>query len=328
VTLKYVRETLGAPEAVMSGIQRSLIEVASRNPKIVAVLSDLGHPASEWFRQNAPNRMIELGVAEANAATVCGGLASEGYIPVWHTFAFCIGRAYNQIRQCICVDRFNVKMLFHGAGYFPLLGISHNSIEDMAAMRALPNLVIVTPADVVEAEKSIRAITDYVGPVYYRIEDRSPSPARIFENSYEFELGKAAMVREGSDATIVSCGFLVTRSLQAANILRGESIEAQVIDMSTVKPIDENMVIKAAKVTGALITVENHSIVGGLGEAVSAVLGENYPVPMSRVGFRDEFSQSGIITKDGADQLGVFYNLMPEDIAATVKKTIARKKQT
>jgi transketolase len=326
VTLRYIREKLGAPEPIMPGIQRGVVEAASKNPRIVAVMSDLGHPGYDWFFQHAPNRIIELGVAEANAATFCGGLASEGYIPVWHTFAFCIGRAYNQIRQCICVDRFNVKMLFHGAGYFPLLGISHNCIEDVAAMRALPNMVIVSPADVVEAEKAVRSVTDYVGPVYYRIEDRGPSPARIFKDDYEFELGKAVTVRDGHDASIISYGFMVTRSIHAASMLKEEGIDVKVVNMSTIKPLDEEAVLTMAEETGAIVTVENHSIIGGLGEAVAAVLVENNPIPMKRVGFNDEFSQSGIITSEGVDQLGVYYNLMPEDIVLAVKKVIAMKR--
>jgi transketolase len=322
---KNVREELGTSEAILPGVQRGLIETATRNQKILAVLSDLGHPAIEWFHQNAPNRMVELGIAEGNAGTVCGALASEGYIPTWYTLAFCLGRAYNQIRQCICVDRFNVKMFFASAGYFGAGGISHNYVEDIAAMRALPNMVIVDPADVVEAEKAIRPIMDYVGPVYYRLE-ASPLPARIFEDDYEFELGRATTIRDGNDATIISCGFMVTRSVQAADILRTQGLNVRVVNMSTLKPLDENAVIQAARETGAIVTVENHSIVGGLGEAVATILAENYWASLSRVGLDDEFSQSGIITKEGFDQLGVHYHLMPEDIAETVRKVVARKK--
>ena len=320
-----VRKELGAPEAVLAGVQRGIIDAASRNPKILAVMSDLGHPAIEWFRQNAPNRMVELGIAEGNASTACGGLASEGYIPTWYTLAFCLGRAYNQIRQCICVDRFNVKLFLASAGYFGTGGISHNYVEDIAAMRALPNMVIVNPADIVEAEKAVSVVMDYFGPVYYRLE-ASPPPAMVFEDGYEFELGKATTVRDGRDATIVASGFMVTRSIQAADLLRKENISTQVINMSTLKPIDEDIIVRAAKETGAIVTAENHSIVGGLGEAVATVLAENYWAPLSRVGLDDEFSQSGVITNEGVDQLGVHYRLMPEDIAAAVRKNITKKK--
>ncbi len=319
-----VRKELGAPEAILPGVQRGIISAASRNSKILAVMSDLGHPAIEWFRQNAPSRMVELGIAEGNAATVCGGLASEGYVPTWYTLAFCLGRAYNQIRQCICVDRFNVKLFLASAGYFGAGGISHNYVEDIAAMRALPNMVIVNPADIVEAEKAVGVVMDYFGPVYYRLE-ASPPPARVFEDGFEFELGKATIVRDGRDATIVASGFMVTRSIQAADLLRKEDISTQVINMSTIKPIDEDVIIKAAKETGAIVTTENHSIVGGLGEAVAAVLAENHWAPLGRVGLDDEFSQSGVMTSEGVDQLGVHYRLMPEDIAVAVKKSIARK---
>ncbi|MEM2094485.1 MAG: transketolase C-terminal domain-containing protein [Candidatus Bathyarchaeia archaeon] len=320
-----VRKELGPPEAILPGVQRGIIKAASRNHKILAVMSDLGHPAVEWFRQNAPNRMIELGIAEANAATTCGGLASEGYIPTWYTLAFCLGRAYNQIRQCICVDRFNVKLFFASAGYFGVGGISHNYVEDIAAMRVLPNMVIVNPADIVEAEKAVEVIMDYFGPVYYRIE-ASPPPARIFEDGYEFELGKATTVRDGDDATLISTGFMVTRSIQAADLLQKEGIQTRVINMSTIKPIDEDIVVKAVKETGAIVTAENHSIVGGLGEAVATVIAENHWAPLGRVGLDDEFSQSGVITSEGIDQLGVHYRLMPEDIAASVRKIISKKR--
>lgn len=325
MTLKFVKEKPGAPEMTASGTEKALIAAASKNKKIVIVMSDLGSPALQWFRDNAPNRIIELGIAEGNAAVVSGGLASEGYEPFWSTFGFCLGRAYNQIRQCICVDRFNVKMLLR-CGAIGTGGISHNYIEDIAAMRVIPNLVIVQPADVVEAEKMLLAIADYVGPVFYRME-MGPTPWRVFEDNYEFEIGKAIKVREGNDAAIIATGCMVTESLKAADLLQKEKINAQVINMSTIKPIDEEAIITAAKETGAIVTAENHSIIGGLGEAVSMVLSENLPTPMSRIGVRDEFSQSGITLPDGKDQLMIFLNLSAEDIAAAVKDTIKKKKK-
>jgi transketolase len=186
-------------------------------------------------------------------------------------------------------------------------------------------MVIVNPADIVEAEKAISVIMDYFGPVYYRLE-ASPPPARIFENAYEFELGRASVVRDGSDVTIVSTGFMVTRSIQAADLLRKEKINSQVINMSTIKPIDEDIIVKATKETGAVVTAENHSVIGGLGEAVATVIAENHWAPLSRVGLDDEFSQSGVITNEGIDQLGTHYHLMPEDIAVAVKKSVAKKR--
>lgn len=194
-------------------------------------------------------------------------------------------------------------------------------------MRVIPNVVIVNPSDVVEAEKALTAIAEYVGPVYYRLEMVSTNPWRIFEDNYEFNIGKAIKVREGDDATIIATGYMVTESLMAADLLKKEKIHVQVINMSTIKPIDEEAIVTAAKETGALITAEYHSIIGGLGEAVAMVLAENLPTPMSRIGIRDEFSQSGIVTPDGKDELKIYLNLAAEDIATAVKETIKKKKR-
>jgi transketolase len=323
MTPKFVKEKLGEPQSIAAGTEKGLITAASKNQKILIVLNDLGSPGLNWFLENAPKRVIELGIAEANGAVVAAGLASEGYMPFWHTFGFCIGRAYNQIRQSICIDRFNVKMLFMG-GLWGQDGISHLCFEDIAAMRALPNMVIVVPADAVEAEKALLAITDYVGPVYYRIEGLVPPfTPLVFEDGYEFELGKAATVREGSDASIIACGTIVAEALMAAELLKKDGIDARVIDMSTIKPLDEETVIKAAKETGCVITAENHSIIGGLGEAVGTVLAENNLGPLARIGVRDEFGQSAI---DTPDCLKTYLNLSYKDIAAKVAETLKKKR--
>jgi transketolase len=330
--LKYVRDEYGSPDMSdafgTAGVERGIIEVAKRNDKTAIVLVDLGFPGSKWWIENAPNRVFELGIAEANAAVVAGGLAAEGYEPYVYGFAFAtVERAYNQIRQCICVDHFNVKILSR-AGYLGTGGISHNIIEDIAIMRALPNMVVVNPADGVESEKAIVAISDYIGPVYFRMEPGffSPPPLMIFKEDYVFDIGKAITVKEGSDLAIIASGYMVTESIYAADLLKKDGIDVKIVNMSTIKPIDKGAIIDAAKETGAIVTAENHSVIGGLGEAVATVLVENIPTPMARIGVRDEFSQSGIITPEGKDELKIHLNLRAEDIAASVKEVLKRKK--
>jgi len=208
------------------------------------------------------------------------------------------------------------------------LGISHNYVEGIAATRVMPNLVIVNPADAIEAEKSVMAMVDYIGPVFLRLEASfaSPPPLKIFTEDYPFDIGKAYTIKDGEGATIIATGYMVTEAIKASEILGREKIDVRIINMSTIKPLDEYAVIKAAEETGALVTAENHSIIGGLGEAVAAVLAENIPTPMVRVGIGDEFSQSGIITEE-VDELKVHFKLGAEDIASVVKECIAKKKR-
>jgi transketolase len=328
--MEHVLRKLGIPTSSDPGRQRAIANALMKNARIVLVLSDssgyIGDPAVDWCLKNAPERVIELGIAEGNAATFAAGLASEDYVPIWGSPSFAgIGRAYNQIRQCVCVDRFNVKFVFGRCGYGGSMGVSHNYIEDFAAMRVLPNMVIVNPADIVEAEKMMDVILEYIGPVYYRVETGTV-PFRIYEDTYRFNIGKATTLREGKDAAIVATGCMVTESLLTSELLSAEGIDVQIINMSTIKPIDEATVLAAAKKTGAIVTAENHMITGGLGDAVSTVLAENEPTPMERIGLRDQFSQSGIVTPEGVDELKVYLKLTATDIAVAVKKVMARKR--
>lgn len=314
---------IGEPLPIMAGVTRGLETAAAKNDRIVAVLEDLGHPALAWFKQNAPQRIVECGIAEANGAVVAGGLAAEGYIPYVTGMVFAaILRAYNQIRQSILVDRFNVKFISRD-GAWGETGVSHNTIEGIAATRVMPNLVIVCPADIVEAEQAMVAISDYIGPVFYR-QDNGPSPLQIFTPEYRFELGRAYFIREGRDATIIATGFMVSESIQALEILEKDGLDVGLLDMSTLKPLDEAAIIRAAETTGAIVTAENHSIIGGLGEGVAAVLAENYPVPLVRVGVEDEFSQSGKLTAE-RDELKEHFALSAEDIAVSVRECIEKK---
>ncbi len=319
---------IGEPVATAAGIAKGVAQAAEKHDNMLALLEDLGFPGIAWFLKNAPDRIVECGIAEANAASVAAALAAEGFMPFIYGFAFAtIGRAYNQIRQSILPDRFNVKIMAR-EGAWSGLGISHNYVEGIAATRVMPNLVIVNPADIIEAEKSVMAIADYIGPVFLNLEAGfgSPPPLKIFTEDYPFELGKAYTIKSGEGATIIATGYMVTEAIKASEILDKEGIDIRIINMSTIKPLDEDAVIKAAEKTGAIVTAENHSIIGGLGEAVAAVLAESIPTPMVRIGVGDEFSQSGVITEE-VDELKLHFKLGAEDIALAVKECIAKKNQ-
>jgi transketolase len=318
---KYVQ--IGEPTPTATATNDAMIKIAQKYDKVVAVLEDMGFPGIAWFKENAPERIVECGVAEANGAVVAGGLAAEGFIPFINSFVFAaIGRAYNQIRQSILVDRFNVKIIGR-EGAWGETGISHNSVEGISYTRVMPNLVILNAADVVETEKAFLAMADYIGPVFFRME-MSPSPLKIFTDDYPFEIGKAYAVKDGKDATIIATGYMVTEAIRAVELLEKDGLDVGVVNMSTLKPLDEEAVIKAAEETGAIVTAENNSIIGGLGEAVAAVLAENLPTPLVRVGIEDEFSQSGKIT-DEVDELKVHFALGAEDLAVSVKECIAKR---
>jgi transketolase len=314
---------IGDRAMAAEGINNGMIKAAEKNDRIIAVLEDMGFPGVGWFTENAPERVIECGIAEANGAVVAAGLAAEGFVPLIHSFAFAaVSRACNQIRQSILQDRFNVKILGReGAWGEP--GISHNHVEIIGITRVMPNLVIVDPADIVEAEKAMVAIADYIGPVFVKIE-ASPPPLRIFTEDYPFDLGRAYTVKDGRDATIIATGYMLTEAILAAELLEKDGIDVRIINMSTLKPLDNEAVIRAAEETGAIVTAENASIIGGLGEAVATVLAENMPAPLIRVGIEDEFSQSGRITPE-KDELKEHFGLGAEDLALSVRECIAKR---
>lgn len=321
---KYVEPGEAGPAGMMA-TNDAMIEVAKKYDRVVAILTDMGFPAIGWFKENAPERIIECGIAEANAAVVAAGLAAEGFIPFLNSFVFAaIGRAYNSIRQSILVDRFNVKILGR-EGAWGETGISHNHVEGLGMTRVMPNLVIINAADAVETKKAFLAMADYIGPVFFRLE-MSPASMKIYSEDYPFELGKAYQIKDGKDATIIATGYMVTEAIRAIDLLEKEGLDVGIIDISTLKPLDEEAVIKAAEETGAIVTAENGSIIGGLGEAVATVLSENLPTPLIRVGIEDEFSQSGKITKE-IDELKVHFALGAEDLVVSVKECIAKREQ-
>ena len=311
---------IGEPTMPEDAVARGMVKAAEKDERIVLVLEDMSFPGIGWFTRNAPERIIECGIAEANATVVAAGLAAEGFIPFMNSHVF----AYNQIRQSILVDRFNVKILGR-EGAWGETGISHNYVEGIAATRVLPNLVIVSPADAAEAEKAIQVIADYVGPVFFRLEV-SPAPLKVFSEDYRFDLGKAYVVKDGKDAAIIATGYMLTEAIWAAELLEKDGIDVRILNMSTLKPLDEEAVVRAAEETGAIVTAENHSIIGGLGEGVAAVLSESAPTPMVRVGIEDEFSQSGRITQD-VDELKAHFHLGAEDLAHAVKECIAKRER-
>ncbi len=319
---KYVK--IGPPTAAAPGADIAMVKVAQKYPKAVAVLEDMSMPAIDWFVQNAPERIVECGVAEANGAVIAGALAAEGFMPFLHGLTFAVvERAYNQIRQSILIDHFNVKIMgIEGA--WGVYGASHNVVEGIGCTRVLPNLVVLDAADIVEAEKAFIAMADYIGPVFYRIDGQSPLPLRIFTDDYPFEIGKAYSIKDGKDATIIATGYMVTEAIRAVDILEKDGLDVGILNMSTLKPLDEEAIIKAAEETRAIVTAENGTIIGGLGEGVAAILGENVPVALARFGVRDEFSQSARLSPE-KDELKVHFSLSAEDLAASVKECIARK---
>lgn len=313
---------IGETAMVNEGVVKGLVKVLEKNDRIIAIQEDMGFPAIGWMKQNCPERIIECGIAEANAAVVAAGLAAEGFVPIIHSFVFAaIGRALNQIRQSVLVDRFNVKILGReGAWGEP--GISHNTVEGIGMTRHMPNLIILNPADAVEAEKATIAMCDYIGPVFLRIE-ASPPVTKLFTDDYPFNLGKAFVMKEGRDATIIATGFMVHEGIKTLELAGQEGLDVGLINMCTIKPIDEAAIIQAAKNSGAIVTAENGNIVGGMGEAVATTLAENYPVPMIRVGIEDEFSQSARGSE--AEVLKAHFGLRAEDLLVSVKECLARK---
>ncbi len=315
---------IGEAAMVNDGIAAGLNKVLEKNDRIVAIQEDMGFPAIGWMKQHCPERIVECGIAEGNAAVVAAGLAAEGWVPIIHSFVFAaIGRALNQIRQSILVDRFNVKILGReGAWGEP--GISHNTVEGIGMTRHMPNLVILNPCDAVEAEKAVIAMCDYIGPAFLRIE-AAPPIKKLFTDDYPFELGKAYVMKEGKDATIIATGYMVQESLRALELAEKEGLDVGLLDMCTVKPLDEAAIVKAAETSGAIVTAEVGNIVGGMGEGVAAVLGEQCPVPMIRFGIEDEFSQSARGSE--AEVLKAHFGLRAEDLLVSVKEVIARKKK-
>lgn len=301
---------------------KALAALGQKNEKIVVLDADLSKSTKTAdFKKVCPDRFINMGIAEGNMMTVAAGMSTCGKIPFVSTFAiFASGRAFEQIRNSICYPKLNVKICATHAGLtVGEDGASHQSVEDISLMRSIPNMTVICPSDSVETEAAINAVAEYNGPCYVRL-GRSAVSVINDREDYRFQIGKAVTLREGKDAAIIATGIMVEAALEAYNILAEEGIKVKVINVHTIKPIDEQAVINAARETGVVITAEEHSIIGGLGSAVCEVLSENHPVPVVRVGIKDTFGESG----KPAELLNA-YGLTAENIAKSVKKGLSLK---
>ncbi len=274
------------------------------------------------FKKKFPKRHIECGIAEGNMMCVAAGLAAAGIMPFASSFAmFAAGRAFEQIRNSIAYPHLNVKI---GATHAGITvgedGATHQCLEDLALMRTLPGMVVINPADAVEARAAVEAAILYQGPVYLRF-GRLAVPVIYDKDTYKFEMGKGVQMKKGTDVTIIATGIMVDMALTAAEQLANEGISARVINMHTIKPIDRALVLDAAKETGAIVTAEEHNIIGGLGSAVAEVVSEGCPVPVLRVGVEDVFGRSGTVPA-----LLEAYGLTPANIVAKAKAAVALKR--
>ena len=301
---------------------KALVELGQKNDKIIVFDADLAAAKKTgMFKTEFPERFIDCGIAEGNMIGVAAGMATTGYTVFASSFAmFAAGRAFEQVRNTIGYPHLNVKI---GATHAGISvgedGASHQCCEDIALMRTIPGMTIINPADDVEARLAVMAAAEMDGPVYMRF-GRLAVP-RIFDENYKFEIGKGVYLKEGKDVTIIATGLMVERALQAAENLKAEGIDAAVINMATIKPIDRDIIIDAAKKTGAIVTAEEHNIIGGLGGAVAEVVAETIPVPVLRVGVEDAFGKSG-----PALELLEIYGLNAENICAKAKAAIELKK--
>ena len=265
-----------------------------KNKDIVVLDADLGEATqSMQFKKVAPERYFDMGIAEGDMMGTAAGLAAAGKIPIASTFAiFAAGRAFEQVRNSICYPKLNVKIAATHAGLtVGEDGGSHQAIEDISLMRSLPNMVVIHPADAKEAEEAIKAAVEYVGPVYIRLGRAAVDD--IHGDDYKFQWGKGVVLRDGKDVAIIATGIMVAKALEAAEKLKAEGIEARVINIHTIKPLDAELVIKAARETGHVVTCEEHSVIGGLGSAVAEVLARECPTKQHFIGVQDVFGESG-----------------------------------
>ncbi|WP_414632043.1 transketolase family protein [Clostridium sp. UBA1056] len=301
---------------------KALARIGKENENIVVLDADLSKSTKTAdFKAVCPERFINMGIAEGNMMTVAAGMAACGKIPFASTFAiFATGRAFEQIRNSICYPKLNVKVCATHAGLtVGEDGASHQSVEDISLMRSIPNMVVISPSDGIEVEAAIEAISKYEGPCYVRL-GRSAVPIINDNEDYKFEIGKGVTLRDGKDATIIATGIMVEAALEAYNILAEEGIRVRVINIHTIKPIDEELITKAARETKLIVTAEEHSVIGGLGSAVAEVVTTNSPATVLRVGIKDTFGESG-----KPAELLKAYGLTATDIVKAVKTGISMK---
>ena len=291
---------------------KAVVELGAEKPNVVGLDADLAAATKTgMFKKAYPDRHIDCGIAECNMMGVAAGLATTGKIPFVSSFAmFAAGRAFEQVRNSVGYPHLNVKI---GATHAGITvgedGATHQCNEDIALMRTIPGMVVMCPADDVEAKAAVKAAAEYEGPVYLRF-GRAACPVINDRPDYKFEIGKGNVVREGSDVTVVATGICVGNALEAAEMLAADGISAEVINICTIKPLDEELIVKSAKKTGKVVTAEEHSVIGGLGSAVCDALCKSYPVPVKKIGMQDTFGESGsaaaLVEKYQLDGKGIY----------------------
>jgi len=299
-----------------------LVELGKDERVIVMDADTSTSTRTNMFAKKYPNRFFNVGCAEQNMIATAAGFAYGGRIAIASAFAiFATARTWEQIRSFVAHDNLNVKIIVtHSALTNAPDGESHQSLEDIAMLRVIPNMTVIVPADAEETKQAIRAAIEHKGPCYVRL-NRAESPV-IFDSSYEFKLGKGTVIRDGDEVTIIATGNMVSKALEAAEILAKE-ISVRVINLSTIKPIDEEVVITAARETGAIVTAEEHSIIGGLGSAVAEITSTNMPTPIEFIGVKDKFGQTGVTT----EELYEIYGLTTNDIVEAVRRVLSRKRR-
>ena len=311
----------GLKKATREAYGDALVAIAADFPNLIVLDADLAAATKTGiFKKKFPERFIDCGIAEGNMIGVAAGLASFGHVVFASSFAmFAAGRAFEQIRNSVGYPHLNVKI---GATHAGISvgedGATHQCCEDIALMRSIPGMVILNPADYVETQQAVRAAASYNGPVYLRFGRLAVDP--IFGDDYKFEIGKGVQLTDGNDAAIIATGLMVGPALEAQKTLAAEGIGARVINMATIKPIDREIIARAAAETGAIVTAEEHNIIGGLGSAVAEVVTETVPVPVERVGVMDTFGKSG-----PAKELLTVFGLDAAHIAAAARAALARK---
>lgn len=308
-------------KATRDSFGETIIELAKENPDIVVLDADLAQATKTvGFSKAYPERFFDCGIAECNMVGIAAGLATCGKIPFACTFAmFAAGRAFEQVRNSVGYPHLNVKVIgSHGGLSVGEDGATHQCLEDIALMRTIPGMVVMNPADHYEMKAAVRAAAAYEGPVYIRM---CRLAVESFNNGddFKFEIGKGITLRDGKDITVIATGLMVSHALKAGEILAQQGIDARIIDMHTIKPIDRELVVKAAKETGKIVTVEEHNVIGGLGEAVCGVLCDEYPAPVVRMGTQDVFGHSG-----PANAVLEAYGLCADGIVDTVKKALGK----
>ncbi len=309
-------------KATRYGYGEGLVRLGETNPKVVALGLDITTSTTvNMFKEKFPDRFFSLGIAEQNGMGVAAGLSLVGFIPYVCTYGvFASGRCWDQIRTTVCYTNCNVKIGgAHGGISVGPDGATHQALEEITIMRVIPNMRIIVPCDAIETRKATLKSAEVFGPVYIRF-GREPVPVVTREET-PFEFGKALLLRDGKDVTVIACGPMVYDAMEAAKAMEEKGISVQVINMHTVKPIDTEAIVQAARQTGAIVTAEEHQIAGGLGGAVAEVLGENYPVPLRRIGIRDRFGTSG-----APRELMYEFRVTKIQIGEAIEEVLKRKK--